>query len=127
MGILVTGLPKLNMCALGKNTKGSFQNSLSKTKHTLELGHSDLCGPMSTPSKGGALYHVIFVDDFSRKTWTYFLKFKKSEEILYRFKEFKALIGNSFRKKIKILRTDNGKQYTSKIIKQFFVTAGIKR
>ena len=55
---LVTGLRKLNSthngtykgCALEKNTKGSFQNNLSRTSNELELIHLDLCGSMSTPS-----------------------------------------------------------------------------
>lgn len=72
----------LHQCALGKNTKGTFQNSNSKTKNVLEFVHSNLFGPMSVPSMGGFLYYVVFVDDFSRKTWIYFLKCKESEEII---------------------------------------------
>ena len=79
---LVIGMPKLSQIrnesykglTLVKNTKKSFPHSLSKTKDVLELVYSDICGPMSTPSIGGFLYYVIFVDDFSRKTWIYFLK-----------------------------------------------------
>lgn len=93
----------------------------------LELVHFDLCGPMSVPSKAGFLYYVIFVDDFSRKTWIYFLKCKESREILKRFKEFKALTENFSGKKIKTLRIDNGKEYTSEIFKEFCMSAGIKR
>lgn len=58
---MVIGLPKLSHsskgackgCALGKNTKGSFNSSNSKSKNVLELVHFDLCGPMSVPSLGG--------------------------------------------------------------------------
>ena len=82
---------------------------------------------MSVPSKVGFLYYVIFIDDFSRKTWIYFLKCKESTEILKRFKEFKALTENFFGKKIKTLRTDNGKEYTSEIFKEFCKNVGIKR
>lgn len=102
MGDLVTSLPKLKQyhsgactgCALGKNTKGALQSSTRKTSKILELVHSDVCGPMFVPSLGGFLYYVIFVDDYSRKTWIYFLKCKESEEILNRFKEFKSLTEN---------------------------------
>ena len=114
---LVTGMPKLSRihnesckgCALGKNTEKSFPHSLRKTKYVLELVNSYLCGPMSTPSIGGFLYYVIFVDFFSRKTWIYFLKCKEFEEILSKFKEFKTITEISSGKKIKVLRTDNGK------------------
>lgn len=82
---------------------------------------------MFVPSTRGFLYYVIFVDDFSRKTWIYFLKCKEFEEILKRFKEFKSLTENYFGRKIKILRTNNGKQYTSNLFKEFSINAGIKR
>lgn len=73
---MVTGLPKLNQehegtckgCALGKNTKGTFHKSESRSKYVLELIHSNLCGPMTVASFGGFLYYVIFIDDYSRKT-----------------------------------------------------------
>jgi transposase InsO family protein len=53
-----------------------------------------------------------FIDDYSRKTWVYFLKSK--DEVFGKFKEFKALIENLSKRKIKILRSDNGGEYTSK-------------
>jgi hypothetical protein len=63
-------------CVLGKNIKKSFPNSNSRSKGILDLIHSDICGPMSSPSLNGFLYYVIFIDDFSRKSWIYFLKAK---------------------------------------------------
>ena len=90
---MVTGLHKLNkdhssICkgrALGKNTKSPFRDSTRKTNNVLELVHLDLCGPMSVPSLGGFWYYILFIDDFSTKTWIYFLKCEESEEILKRF------------------------------------------
>ena len=38
----------------------------------------------------GYEYYVTFIDDYSRKTWIYFLK--KRDEVFEKFKEFKALI-----------------------------------
>ena len=69
----------------------------------------------------------MFIDDFSRKTWIYFLKCKESKEILKRFKEFKTLIENLSGHKIKTLRTDNGGEYTSDLFKRFCKEIGIKR
>ena len=60
----------------------------------LDLIHSDLCGPMSSVSLRGFEYYVAFIDDHSKKTWIYFLKSKKFEEVLQRFQEFKALVEN---------------------------------
>ena len=77
-------------CALGKHAKKSFPDSERRSKEILDLVHSDLCGPMTVASLGGYHYYVTFIDDYSRKTWIYFLKTKESEEVLNNFKEFKA-------------------------------------
>ena len=57
------------------------------------------------------MYYAIFVDDFSRITWIYFLK--KKDEVFKWFHSFKALVENQTGKKIKILRADNGIKYES--------------
>ena len=93
-------------CVLGKNVKSSFPSSSRRSKGFLDLVHSDICGPMSTPSMSGCLYYVIFIGDFSRKTWIYFLKYKN--ETFGKFKEFKALVEKRTRRCIRDLRTDNG-------------------
>jgi len=78
---MVQGLPVIDEqssscenCILGKHQRDSFPISESRVKGHLDLVHTDLCGPMQTPSIGGSLYFLTFIDDFSRKTWTYFLK-----------------------------------------------------
>jgi transposase InsO family protein len=91
----------------------------------LELIHSDVCGPMPSTSISGYVYYVSFIDDYSRKTWVYFLKSK--DEVFGKFKEFKALIENLSERKIKILRSDNGGEYTSKEFIIFCKDVGIKR
>ena len=55
--------------------------------------------PMSSSSLRGYVYYVSFIDDFSRKTWIYFIKNK--DEVFSKFKEFKALIENHTKNKIK--------------------------
>ena len=118
---MVTSLPMLHVdhdgicrgCALGKNIKGSFPKSECRFKGILDLVHSDLCRPMIVTSLGGYNYYVTFIDDHSRKTWIYFLKTKESKEVLSKFKEFKAQVKNLSGRRIKILRSDNGGEYTS--------------
>jgi hypothetical protein len=130
---VVTSLPKLkvdhesvcNGCAQGKNIKNPFPKRDNKAKGVLELIHSDVCGPMPPSSISGYVYYVSFIDDYSRKTWVYFLKSK--DEVFNKFKEFKALIENIFERKIKILRLDNGGEYTSKEFVNFCKDVGIKR
>ena len=111
--------------AKGKNIKNPFPKSETKTKGTLELIHLDACGPIPSTSLSGYEYYVTFIDDYSRKTWIYFLKAK--DEVFGKFKEFKALIENHSERRIKTLRIDDGGEYNSKYFESFCKEAGIKR
>ena len=85
---------------MGKYTKTVFTSSDSRSRGVLDLIHFDLCGPMSVVSLRGFEYCVTFIDDHSKKTWIYFMESKKSEEVLQRIQEFKALVENQTGKKI---------------------------
>jgi hypothetical protein len=111
---MVEGIPELQSthkgickgCALGKNIKKPFPSSNNRSKAILDLIHSDVYGSMPVKSLGGSSYYIIFIDDYSRKTWLYLLKTK--DEVFNKFQEFKAEIENLMNKKIKTLRIDNG-------------------
>jgi transposase InsO family protein len=130
---MVTGLPEIQIqhkgvckcCALGNNVKGFLSSSDNRSKEILDLIHSDVCGPMIVASLNGYLYYVLFIDDHSRKTWIYFLKNK--DGVLAKFQEFKAHVENQTGRKIRVLRSDNGGEYTSKEFSSFCIEAGIKR
>jgi len=90
----------------------SFPSGATRENGILELVHIDVFGPVTVPSLSGSLYYVSFIDDFSRKTWIYFLR--KKSEVFEKFKEFKALVENQTDKKIKVLRTDNDGEFCGK-------------
>jgi transposase InsO family protein len=52
---------------------------------------------------------------------------KSKDEVFSKFKEFKALIENLSKRKIKILRLDNGREYTLKEFAIFCRDVRIKR
>jgi hypothetical protein len=95
---MVEGIPELQSthegickgCALGKNIKKPFPSNNNRFKEILDLIHSDVCGSMPVKSLGGYSYYVIFIDDYSRKTWLYLLKTK--DEVFNKFQEFKEEI-----------------------------------
>ena len=75
----------------------------------MEIVHSDLCGPMQTLSLGGNMYFLTFIDYYTRKTWIYLLKHKSKTFGI--FKKFKALVEKESGKQVKVLRSDNGRDF----------------
>lgn len=95
-----------------------------KTTFIGELVHSDVCGPMSYTSLGGARFFVIFKDDYSKWIRVHFMKNKS--EVPIHFECFLALIKNESGNCIKTLRSDNGGEYESGNFSKRFVELGIR-
>jgi len=77
---------------------------------------------MKTHTLGGNVYFMTFIDDYSRKTWVYFLKNKS--EAFEKFEEFKALAEKQSGHFIKVLRMDKGGEYVSKEFMNFYKYEG---
>ncbi|GJT84741.1 retrovirus-related pol polyprotein from transposon TNT 1-94 [Tanacetum coccineum] len=96
---VVTGLPKLkyvkdqlcSSCEMSKAKRSSFKTkAVPSSKGRLNLLHMDLCGPMRVASINGKKYILVIVDDYSRYTWTLFLRSKdETPEVL---KDFLTMI-----------------------------------
>jgi hypothetical protein len=57
-------------CVLEKHHQDFFYKHASwHASSPLQLVHSDLCGPLSSPSFSRCKYFLTFIDDFSRRTW----------------------------------------------------------
>ena len=70
-------------------------------------------------------YFPIFVDDRSRFTWAYFIRRKNN--IFEYFKEFKIKFEKQTGKYIKILRSDQGGEYTYGAFKICYTDIGIQQ
>lgn len=111
-------------CIQGKQKRNSFPTgNIKRAKEKLELIHSDLCGPMSEVTWGGARYLLMFTDDHSRKTFGYVIKSKK--QVLEKFIEFKTLVENQTNLRIKKIRTDNGLEYCNYPFENYLKKYGI--
>jgi len=102
-----------------------FRQSESRAKQILDLIHTDICGPFSTVSYGGARYFLTFIDDMSRYSFVYTIKSK--EEVFERFKEFKAMVETQTSLKIKAIRSDNGTEFVNRTFDKFLKECGITR
>jgi transposase InsO family protein len=84
-----------------------------------------VCGPINPKSNGGNRYFITFTDDYSRKTWVYFLQEKSC--VFEIFKKFKSLVENESGCLIQCLRTDRGGEFTSTAFNEFCSEHGVKR
>ncbi|XP_022030400.1 uncharacterized protein LOC110931309 [Helianthus annuus] len=109
---------KCETCILAKNHRVSFDQSNTRVKSVFSLIHSDVWGPAPNSDKNRFKYFVSFVDDFSRMTWVYFMKHKS--EVPEKFFMFYKMTQTQFKKKIQILRSDNGGEFVNQSMKNFF-------
>ncbi|KAI4357118.1 hypothetical protein L6164_001086 [Bauhinia variegata] len=125
---MVEGLPLITQpnqlcdgCLLGKQVRKPFpKESSSRATKPLQLVHADICGPIKPSSHGKSNYFLLFIDDFSRKTWVYFLT--RKDEAFGVFQKFKTQVENESGFTIKALRTDRGGEFTSMEFNKFCET-----
>ncbi|KAL5563628.1 hypothetical protein UlMin_033375 [Ulmus minor] len=109
-------------CQFGKSHLLPFPISDSHASQILDLIHTDVWGPAPIQSTSGFRYYMHFLDDHSRYTWIFPLKFKS--EAFSTFLQFKTLVENQFERKIKCVQSDMGGEYRkfSEFVKQNGVT-----
>ncbi|GJV79619.1 retrovirus-related pol polyprotein from transposon TNT 1-94 [Tanacetum coccineum] len=118
---LVRNLPKLKFdqhfcdaCKIGKQAHASHKaKNIVSTTRCLELLHMDLFGPSAVRSYGGNRYTLVIVDDYSRYTWTRFLKNKT--EAFDQFEIFSKKIQNQLGCTIVSIRTDHGREFDNEV------------
>jgi len=72
---------------------------------------------------GGKNYAVTFIDDHSRKTWVYLLAAKS--DVLGALIRFQELVENETGLRLKVLRSDNGGEYTGNKFLAYLAAKGI--
>ncbi|GJW04417.1 retrovirus-related pol polyprotein from transposon TNT 1-94 [Tanacetum coccineum] len=130
---IVTGLPKLkyvkdqlcSSCEMSKAKRSSFKSkAVPSSKGRLNLLHMDLCGPMRVASINGKKYILVIVDDYSRYTWTLFLRSKdETPEVL---KDFLTMIQRNLQAQVISVRTDRGTEFLNKTLHAYFKEEGIE-
>lgn len=110
-------------CQYGKQTRLPFKKSHRGPSQPGDLVYSDICGPLEQASVSGKRYFVLFKDGATSYRHVYFLKQKS--EVLDCFIKYNAIVNNLFQHNVRILHTDNGREYVNNEFKCFLEKKGI--
>ena len=98
--------------------------SVSASQHVVDcaftLIHIDIWGPFSIPTVDGYRFFLTIVDDYTRCTWLYLLRFKSECPSILRI--FCSMVETQFDLKVKIIRSDNAAKF---VMKSFYQERGI--
>ncbi|KAJ9567766.1 LOW QUALITY PROTEIN: hypothetical protein OSB04_003732 [Centaurea solstitialis] len=127
---LVSGIPMIKFepdqmcsgCAQGKMKRASHPPKPEQgSKSPLSLIHMDLCGPKKTVSLAENTFSIV--DDYSRYTWTRFLKTKDETSNL--IINFIKAVQVQLKLPVQTVRSDNGTEFKNQVLKGFYNSLGI--
>jgi transposase InsO family protein len=130
---MVRGLPPIShaeqfcdTCVLVKHRRGVFsKQSKYHVDKALELVHDDLCGPVKPTTPSGRRYFLLLVDDATRYMWVVLLTAKS--EAPSAIKRIQAAAKKECGRKFRMLRTDNGGEFTVAEFTAYCADEGITR
>ena len=111
------------LCLFGKMTKLPFKGKGEQENGPLDLIHNDVCGPIFVHARGGFVYFITFIDDYSRYGYLYLMRYKL--EAFERFKEFGNEVEKQVGRSLKSLRSDQGGEYLSQEFLYYLKDNGI--
>jgi transposase InsO family protein len=91
----------------------------------LELVHDDLCGPVKSTTPGGRRYFLLLVDDAIRYMWVVLLTAKS--EASSAIKRIQAAAKKECGRKLRVLRTVNGGEFTAVEFAAYCADEGVTR
>nr|GFB33940.1 Gag-Pol polyprotein [Tanacetum cinerariifolium] len=84
----------------------------------------DLCGPMHVASINGKRYMLVIVDDYSRYTWTHFLRSKdETPKVLI---DFLRLVQRGLQAQVRVVRIDKGTEFLNQTLHVYIAAEGIQ-
>lgn len=113
-------------CREGKANRLPFKGQqLPMSRKIEELIHTDLGGPIKTPTENGERYYQVITDDYNHFTEVFLLrtKFEAESNLISYIRRIEARFGH---KRTSQIRCDNGGEFTSDTFKNFCREQGIK-
>ena len=112
-----------DVCLRAKQTYIHFLISESKASEWFDLIHCDIWGGYRVKSLCVASYFPTILDDTSRGVRTYLMQEKSEASQL--LKNFCVVVKTQFGVNVKVIRSDNGSEFTSGSMKKFYGEHGI--
>ncbi len=101
------------LCVGSKSTRVVIQNkSMTATISKLEEIYADFWGPHDPPSQSGSIYVAILMCEYTRKTWTLYLRGK--DDFVDAFQAWLPRVEAESGCSMKLLRADGGGEFISK-------------
>lgn len=130
---MVRGLPSIDHaeqlcdgCLVGKQRRAPFpQQAKKRATGLLDLVHGDLCGPIMPATPAGRCYFLLLVDDMSIYMWLTLLTTK--DQAAAAIKQFKAGAEVEIGRKLRLLRTDRGGEFTVATFATYCAEEGVGR
>lgn len=111
------------ICHMSKQTRLPFPIRESSSKAVFDVIHCDVWGPYRHHTHGSCTKFLTVVDDFSKCTWVFLMHSKTQVPVL--IKDFISYVTTQFNKTIKIIRSDNGSEFSNADLHSHLTSLGI--
>ncbi|CAN1305751.1 Copia protein [Linum perenne] len=111
------------VCQYAKHTRSTYSPASYSPTSPFSVIHSDIWGPSRVTTLNGKRWFITMIDEHTRLTWTFLMKDKS--ETTQVFQDFYAMVETQFQTKIRVLRTDNARDYFNSALGRFLSTHGI--
>ncbi|CAN1248148.1 Retrovirus-related Pol polyprotein from transposon RE2 [Linum perenne] len=108
---------------LAKHTRSVYPSVHYKSTTPFDVIHSDIWGPSRVSTQSGKRWFILFIDEHTRMTWAFLMKDKFETARI--FQNFYEMVQTQFQTRIKVLKTDNARDYFNSILGSFLTYHGI--
>jgi transposase InsO family protein len=113
-------------CIITKQRRAPFPAKANyRADAPLDLVHGDLCGPITPATPSGRCFFLLLVDDATRYMWLTLLS-AKGDAVLA-IKAVKAAAELEVGRPLRVLKMDNGGEFTAKVFAEYCSNKGVQR
>lgn len=113
-------IDKCSSYKLGKIARVPLASVEHTSSFPFQIIHSDVWGPSPVLLSSGSRYFVLFIHDFTRYTWIYFLKNKNN--VFQVFLDFESYVNCQFNTSIQDFHSDWGDEFQK--LNKYFTREG---